>query len=233
MYHTPYESDYYRKLYRQYGIDPNDGTLKELKEEFKTLAASDWLAFVKRLNYGMPDFQASDTVRKWMKNSPTFCEALSFFDCFFDRYQTNPFPERKRFRRFLPGLRQEKTKKKYGNQIHRDIERELRGLRVIAKRHKRKEDVKKIRAVKLATFVIFHEVRIYYVESAPKRINERLFEKLCAAAPAAGEIYRRMPDGKYTTKRRLPIGRILGQAGADVILIDRLERFSKYMGYLK
>ena len=199
MYHTPYESDYYRKLYRQYGIDPNDGTLKELKEEFKTLAASDWLAFVKRLNYGMPDFRASDTVRKWMKDSPTFCEALSFFDCFFDRYQTNPFPERKRFRRFLPGLRQEKTKKKYGNQIHRDI----------------------------------HKVRIYYVESAPKRINERLFEKLCAAAPAAGEIYRRMPDGKYTTKRRLPIGRILGQAGADVILIDRLERFSKYMGYLK
>lgn len=233
MSSAPYNSSYYCSACRQYEIAPNKGTFKELKEEFKTLFAIDWFSYVKKVGYGTLEFQISATVREWLENDEFFCVTLSFIDCFFQREKTSPFPNRIRFQRILPNLRPKKVRKRHGNRIHCDAQYELRRMQGIAKQYRRSEDFRKIQAIKLATYAIYQMVRIYYVESAPKRIPEELFKQLCDAVPTTQNAYRRRPDGQYTTRERFPIGRLLGQAGADVIIIHRLKQFSKYMGYLK
>lgn len=229
----PYDSPYYVTTCQKYAIAPNKGTFQEFKEEFKTLSALDWFSYVRKMGYRTPEFQISTTIRKWLENDEIFCVALSFIDCFFQREKTKPFPERIRFQRVLPNLRPKRIRKKYGKRIYYDAQYELRRMQGIAKQHRRSVDFQKIRAMKLATYAIHQMVRIYYVESAPKRIPEELFKQLCDAVPATQNIYRRTSDGQYITGERYPIGHLLGQAGVDVVVIYKLKRFSKYMRYFK
>lgn len=232
MYYTPYESSYYCEVCRKYGINPNAGTLDEIKEELKSLAALDWFSFVRKASHGISEFCVSDSLKTWLKNDPTFRVALTFINCFFLRESNDPFPERDRCRRKLPRLQQYRIRKKQAKRIHQDIEKELRKLDGVARRYRRHEDVQKIREVKLALWAIYQMVLVYYVESAP-RISEELYKQLSASVPAAQDVYSRRADGQYVAREHLPIRRLLGQAGANVILISRLERFSKYMGYFR
>lgn len=232
MSRTPYESPYYLELVRKYTMNPNAGTFNEYKEEFKSLVALDWFSYVRKARRGIPEFCLSDSIREWLQNNDAFHGALTFINCFFLRKENDPFPERVRFHRPLPKLQRFRVRKRQANRIHSDIGKELHNLDRAARSYRRHEDTQKIREMKMAMWAIREMVVIYFVESAPQ-ISEECYQRLCAVVPSAADVYVRRNNGRYVTRERLPAGRLFGQAGADVILISRLERFSKYMGYFR
>lgn len=232
MNSTPYESRYYCEVAQKYAINPNSGTFNEYCEEFMSLAALDWFSFVKKIGRGVPEFCISDSVKTWMRDNSAFHKAAGSACCFFSRRKNDPFPGRERLRRTIHNVQRPRTRKKQAKRIHSDIERELRKMDGTARGQGRREERQKIREMKIAMWAISQLVLIYFVESAPS-ISEECYQKLCAVAPSASENYVRRDNGRYAARKRDTAGHLLGQAGADVILISRLERFSKYMGYLQ
>ncbi len=228
--YDPWKSPDLLKLYDAYKQQPNAGVFRELKEEIKTVLWIDCFDFLKRSGSALEFFKMTGTLREWLEEDPYFHDAAKFIGCFFTRKDVIPHPERQRNHRKYPNLQRPIKKKKYSKLFYRQALKNLRKIQLIAKKHNRKADEKQLRDMRLAFYVIFHMVRIFYVDSmSAKKLSQQEYQRLIAVAPMAESMYAHRTDDFLATKEKYSFGRALGRNAAEMMLIVRLEKVSKRM----
>lgn len=228
--YDPWKSPSLLKLYDAYQQRPNTGAFREWKEETKTVLWIDCLDFLKRSGSALEFFKMTGTLYKWLEEDPYFHDAEKFIGCFFTRKDVIPYPERQRNHRKYPNLQRPRTKKKYSKLFYRQALKNLRKVQLTAKMYNRKADEKQLRDMRLAFYVIFHMVRIFYVDSmSAKKLSQQEYQRLIIAAPTADGMYARQADGFFTTKEKYSFGRALGRKAAEEMLIVHLEKVSRRM----
>lgn len=236
--YDPWESSDMQKLFEAYKQQPNSGAFRELKEEIKTILWLDCFDFLKKSGSAIESFKMTDTLCKWLEEDSYFHDTKNFIGCFFNRKNVIPHPEWQRNHRKYPCLQKPRTKKKYIKLFYRQALKNLRKMQFAIKGYKREDDEKQLRAVRLAFYVIYHMVRIYYVDSmSAKKLSRQEYQRLISVAPSAEGMYVHRTDGMYahradgffTTKEKYSFGRALGWEAAETMLIMHLEKVSRRM----
>lgn len=226
---SPWDSPDFQRICREYKAYATDGTMREYKEEYKTLIALDYFDYIYRIGTGGTPFELTDTLLNWLLGNRVFRITENYIRCFFGRRQMMPASEHPRCHRKFPSLTRNRTKKKYNKRIYRDAVHELKKIQGTARQYNREADFAHIQEIHLSLHVIYNMVRIYYVTPMSAcKLQPKLYSDLVAVAPDAAGMYTKSPDGRYVTKQRSPFGRVLGAGAAELMLKAHLESFSKH-----
>lgn len=224
--HAPWDSLDFQRICQEYRTHANEGTMREYKEEYKSLLAIDYFDYTKRIGLGGIPFELSDTLRRWLLNDRVFSVTENYLSCFFNRREIMPTSVHPRRHRRFPSFSNHLIKKKYNKRIYRDAVQELKKIQSTAQQYRRMNDIAHIQEIRLSLYVIYYMVKLYYVAPmSARKLKPATYQALVAVVPNAASMYRSL-NGRYVTKERGSFGRVLGAQAAELMLKTHLEAFS-------